>query len=506
MTSFAKHARTLALAAGVSLFALSAMSTDGMAQPETLVIDLVNEPSSLDPHRQWNPDSYYVYRNIFDQLLTRTDDGEIVPNLATDWTYADDSSVIFTIRDDVAFHDGEMLTADDVVYSIERITDPDFASPQLGQYNQITGAEALSPTEVRVTTNGPYPALLAQLVKLSIVPQHYVEEVGDDAFNQAPVGSGPYQFGEWDRGVQVSVERFDGYWGEPGFFPRAEFRAVPDAATRVANLLAGEANLIVTIDPDLALQLDANDGVEPRFALTERVGYLKLNTQVGPTADPRVREAIAAAIDAQLIIDGLLGGFDAPTSQMLSPAHFGWVDGIERDGYDIDRARALIAEVGDAALEPMSFATAPVFDQRIVQALQQMLTEAGFDVEIEMTDMAAYLARAQSAPDQQADMSFGRWSCACQDADGVLFPLLHSSSNWSTWSDDEMNALLETARGTLDEDERMGAYEQVHNLVVEQVPLVPLYQAAILYGVDSDLVWQPTPNESMFLNRMSWAD
>ncbi|MEO1224187.1 MAG: ABC transporter substrate-binding protein [Pseudomonadota bacterium] len=506
MTSFTKHARTLALAAGVSLFALSAMPTDGTAQPETLVIDLVNEPSSLDPHRQWNPDSYYVYRNIFDQLLTRTDDGEIVPNLATDWAYADDSSVIFTIRDDVAFHDGEMLTADDVVYSIERITDPDFASPQLGQYNQITGAEALSPTEVRVTTNGPYPALLAQLVKLSIVPQHYVEEVGDDAFNQAPVGSGPYQFGEWDRGVQVSVERFDDYWGEPGFFPRAEFRAVPDAATRVANLLAGEANLIVTIDPDLALQLEANDGVEPRFALTERVGYLKLNTQVGPTADPRVREAIASAIDAQLIIDGLLGGFDAPTSQMLSPAHFGWVDGIERDGYDLDHAQALIAEVGDAALEPMVFATAPVFDQRIVQALQQMLTEAGFNVEIEMTDMAAYLARAQSAPDQQADMSFGRWSCACQDADGVLFPLLHSSSNWSTWSDAEMNALLETARGTLDEDERMGAYQQVHNLVVDQVPLVPLYQAAILYGVDSDLVWQPTPNESMFLNRMSWAD
>ncbi len=219
-----------------------------------------------------------------------------------------------------------------------------------------------------------------------------------------------------------------------------------------------------------------------------------------------MREAIASAIDAQLIIDGLLGGFDAPTSQMLSPAHFGWVDGIERDGYDLDRARALIAEVGDAALEPMSFATAPGFDQRIVQALQQMLTEAGFDVEIEMTDMAAYLARAQGTADQQADMSFGRWSCACQDADGVLFPLLHSSSNWSTWSDEEMNGLLETARGTLDENDRMAAYEQVHNLVVDQIPLVPLYQAAILYGVDSDLVWQPTPNESMFLNRMSWAD
>ena len=140
-----------------------------LAAKDTLVVDLVNEPASLDPHLQWNPDSYYVYRNIFDNLLTRDSESEIAPFVATAWEYVDDTTVDFTIRDDITFHDGQPLTPEDVVYSIERITDPDFNSPQLGQFNKIAAAEVVGDNTVRVTTDGPYPVLLAQLVKLSII-------------------------------------------------------------------------------------------------------------------------------------------------------------------------------------------------------------------------------------------------------------------------------------------------------------------------------------------------
>ena len=498
--------RTTLLATALAVTTALVAPAAALADAETLTVDLVNEPSSLDPHRQWNPDSYYVYRNIFDNLLTRANDGEIVPQIATTWEYESDTEILFTIRDDVTFHNGAPLTAEDVVYSVERITDPEFASPQLSQFETIADAEVVDDTTVRLTTAAPYPALMAQLVKLSIVPEAVVEEMGGEAFNQAPVGSGPYEFVEWERGVQVTLDRNEDYWGDVGTFEQAVFRAVPDAATRIANLRTGAADLVVTLDPDLAMQLDGVDGVAPRSVLTERVGYMRLNPQKTGLDDVRLRRAVAHAIDRDIIVEGLLGGFDEPVPIMLSPAHFGWIDGFEGTQYDPEAARALIQEVGAPADREFSFATAPVFDQRIVQALQQMLTDVGLDVEIGMTDMSTYLGKVRAEPTEGPDFAFGRWSCACQDADGVLHPLMHSTSAWSAVRNDEIDAALNAARRTLDDQERLDNYRIVHEFTVDQVPLVPLYQAAIIYGVDDRLEWTPTANESMFINRMTWSE
>ena len=390
------------------------------------------------------------------------------------------------------------------MYSVERITDKEFGSPQLGQFNNIIKAEKTGDHTVKLTTKGPYPALLAQLVKLSVVPKAYVEKVGREEFNLKPIGSGPYKFKEWSRGVEVILERNDAYWGNKGEFATAAFRAVPDASTRVANLRAGTSDLVVTLDPDLADQIKSAPGIEPRSVLTERVGFLRVNP--ARIKDVRLRQAIVHAIDKQLIVEGLLGNFDKPVDIMLSPAHFGWVDGMKGLAFDPDKAKALIAEIGDPAKRKLEFATSPVYDQRIVQALQQMFTDVGLNVEIVMTDMSTYLSKVRAKPEDAPELSFGRWSCACQDADGVLFPLLHSSSNWSYIRDPKFDAPLEKARQTLDKDERLAAYKQVHERLISEIPLAPLYQAAIIYGVKKQLQWTPTPNESMFLNRMSWKD
>jgi peptide/nickel transport system substrate-binding protein len=490
--------------AGLAL-ACSPLALTPAVAKDLLVVDLVNEPSSLDPHKQWNPDSYYVYRNIFDNMLTRDDEGKIVPQVATEWNYVSDSEIVFKIRNDVKFHDGKPLTAKDVAFSVNRIIDPKFASPQLGQFNKIVSAEATGDNEVTLKTDGAYPVLLAQLVKLSIVPQHAVEELGDDKFNEAPVGSGPYKIKQWQRGVQVSLERNDEYWGDKGPFPAAEFRAVPDAATRIANLQSGTTDLAVSLDSDLAAQLEGSGTAKALSVLTERIGYVKLNPNRPPLDDKRVRQAIAHAIDKEGIVQGLLGGFDKPLDQMATSSHFGYVDGITSYKYDPAEAKRLVEEAG-ATGKKLSFATSPTFDQRVVQAIAQMLNDTGLSVEIELTDMAAYLQRVQSEPANQPFVSFGRWSCACQDTDGVLFPLLHSSSSWSSISNPEIDGLLEDARNTLDEGKRLEAYKKISTFVAEDVPLVPLYQAAIIYGAANGLEWQPTANESMFLNRMNWAD
>jgi len=498
--------RTYPLAAAcAAIFALGSIAPV-QASKERLVVDLVNEPSSLDPQVQWNPDSYYVYRNIFDNLLTRDDKGEIVPQVATSWKYLSDTEIEFQLRPDIAFHDGSKLTADDVVFSVKRITDRSFGSPQLGQFDKIIDAVALSPTTVKLTTSGAYPALLAQLVKLSIVPKAIVETVGKDAFNLKPVGSGPYKFENWQRGVAVTLSRNDAYWGMKGPFPSVVFRAVPDSATRLANLQAGTSDLAVTLDSDQAAQLKSAAKAKPLTGLTERVAYLRLNTTKPPFDNIKVRQAAALAIDKDGLVDGLLGGFDKPVGQLLTPAIFGWVDGMPSAKYDPAKAKALVAEAGPTAKAEIELSTAPVFDQRIVQAVQQQLSEVGLNVKIAMSDTASYLKRAQAGPEGTSTLSFGRWSCACQDADGVLFPLLHKSSGWSAYRNDKTDSLLEEARQTLDKDKRLAAYKQVHEIVAAEAPVIPLYQAIVIYGATKNLNFTPTPNESMFLNRMSWSD
>ncbi|NKX16472.1 hypothetical protein HGG75_14470 [Ochrobactrum pseudogrignonense] len=182
----------------------------------------------------------------------------MAPQIATEWKYLSDSEIEFKIRNDVKFHDGKPLTADDVAFSIKRIIDPAFASPQIGQFNQINDAVAKDGTTVVVTTKGPYPVLLAQLTKLSIVPKHVVETVSKDEFNIKPVGSGPYKLANWNRGVEVLLARNDDYWGKKGEFPKVAFRAVPDGSTRIANLQAGTTDLVSNLDNDLAAQLEAS--------------------------------------------------------------------------------------------------------------------------------------------------------------------------------------------------------------------------------------------------------
>ncbi|WP_342358881.1 ABC transporter substrate-binding protein [Terrarubrum flagellatum] len=496
-----RHLARILVAALVGL-----SSGAALAAKDKITIDLVGEPNSLDPHVQWNPDSYYVYRNIFDNLLTRDDKGEIAPQIATSWKYLSDTRIEFQIRDDVTFHDGKKLTAEDVAYSVKRITDPKFASPQLGQFDKITDAVANDAKTVTLTTNGAYPALLAQLAKLSIVPKHVVEAVGKDAFNLKPVGSGPYKFDVWQRGVSVTLARNDAYWGPKGAFPIAVFRAIPDAATRTANLLAGASDLAANLDGDLAAQLKTSAKAKPAPVLTERVAYVAMNVQREPMNDPKIRQAIAYAIDKQAITEGVLGGYEKPMPEVLTPAHAGWVAGIKDHPYDLAKAKALIAEAGPKAKQEISLVTAPVYDQRVVQAIQQMLNQAGLNVKIEMTDMGQWLRRMQSGADSIPQMAFSRWSCGCQDADGVLFPLLHSSSAWANAKDKGIDSALEEARQTLDANKRLALYKTVHERVASENYVIPLYQAAVIYGTAKNLEWTPTPNESIFLNRMSWKD
>jgi peptide/nickel transport system substrate-binding protein len=480
-----------------------AMPVVAQTAKEVLTIDAPNDAATLDPHVQWDTDSYGVYRNIFDNLLTRDATGKIVPQIATAWRFVDDTHVEFDIRTDVKFQDGSPLSAEDVVFSVNRITNPSFKSPQLSQFDQIADAEALGPSKVRLTMHKPYPVLLAQLVKLSIVPKAYVERVGDQAFNLKPLGSGPYQLHEWLKGVQVTLDANDSYWRGKPPFKSVIFRAVPDVSTRVADLKTGRADLIRLLPPDEAIALKRDARLAVLSVPTERVGYLFVNAQAGATADVRVRRAIAHAIDKRGLVDALLQGFGKPVDSIGAEPIFGYLPDITGYDYDPAKARALIKDAG-AQGAAITFLTSPAYDRQVVEAIQQMINDIGLKVEVVTLDHATFLRRRQGTPADAGGVALGVWSCACQDADGIIFPLFRSGSTWSKYANPAYDAAVDAARGMLDETKRLAEYRKAYEILRQDVPGLGLYQAFASYGARKELKWRPTPNESLFVMDMSW--
>lgn len=490
--------------ASIAAVVMALMTSTAIAQTkETLTIDLPNDAATLDPHLQWNTDSYTVYRNIFDNLLTRDTSGKIVPQIATEWTYENDTTITFKIRDDVTFQDGTKLSAEDVAFSIGRIIDPALKSPQLSQFDQIKTAEAVDPTTVKVTTKSAYPALLAQLVKLSIVPKAYVEKVGDQEFNLNPMGSGPYRMVEWKKGIETNLEAYDGYWrGQPPF-EKVVFRAVPDVSTRIADLKTGKADLIRDVPPDQASSLENDSSTKLLSGETERVGYLYINAEAGPTKDLRVRQAIAYAIDKQGLVDALLEGYGKAVDIVGAEPILGYTSDVKGYPYDPQKAAELVKEAG-AEGATVEFLTSPSYPRALVEAIQQMVNEVGLNVTISSSDQATFLKRRQGDAENAGGMAFGAWSCACQDADGIIFPLFRSGSIWAKYKNEKYDALVDQARTILDEEKRKELYKQAYEILREDVPGLGLYQVYALYGAAKNLEWKPTANEAMFVMDMSW--
>ncbi len=493
--------------AALALIAASAMALVASAvsaqTKDTLTIDLPNDAATLDPHLQWNTDSYSIYRNIFDNLITRDVSGMIVPQIATSWKYLDDTTIEFKIRDDVTFQDGSKLTAEDVAFSIKRIVDPALKSPQLSQFDQIKSAEVVDPLTVKVTTKSAYPALLAQLVKLSIVPKAYVEKVGNQEFNQKPMGSGPYKLTEWKKGIETDLEAYGSYWRGKPPFQKVVFRAVPDVSTRIADLKTGKADLIRDVPPDQAASIKDGDGTQLLSGATERVGYLYINAEAGPTKDVRVRQAIAYAIDKQGLVDALLEGYGAAVNVVGAEPVFGYTDKVAGYDYDPEKAKALLKEAGAEGAK-LEFLTSPSYSRALVEAMQQMLNDVGFSVDIASSDQATFLKRRQGDAANAGSLAFGAWSCACQDADGIIFPLFRSGSIWAKYKNDKYDALVDEARSILDETKRKELYAEAYEILRQDVPGLGLYQSYALYGAAKHLKWEPTANEALFVMDMSW--
>lgn len=470
--------------------------------PDTIVIDTANYPSTLDPGLQYDTDTYSVYRNIFDQLLRRDpESNEVVPWLATQWRQESPTRWRFTMRRDVSFSDGSPLTAEDAAFSIERILDEDFGSQQYANFSVISEAKA-DHGDLVVRTSVPSPTLLSYLTTLSVVPKDYVERVGDTRFAAEPIGSGPFRLESATSGSEIVLTANPRWWGPRTQLRTAVFRAVPNVASRVADLQSRRADLATGLTPDAADQISRDPNLAIRSTATERVAYLAFNAvNGGPTNDPRVRRAISEAIDYDALIENLQRGYAKPINSLVTPLAFGYDD--SRSGYHHDPAHAkrLLREAG-AQGATLTMATSPSFDPQIVQAIQADLAAIGLKVQIRASDQATYLKKVQDPSRDWGSIRFGKWSCSCLDSDGVLYPLFHDGEVWSSYSSREFDRVIEQARETTDQDRRKTLYRKTFDILDRDLPGIGLFQSYAVYGANSRLRWEPDASESLFLDRM----
>jgi peptide/nickel transport system substrate-binding protein len=498
-----------ALAAVALAGGLAACSTSGTpgssasssAGGPTLTVDLSSYPASLDPGLQYDTESYSVYRNIFDQLLHRNPTTEqVIPWLATSWKQDNSTTWTFDIRKGVKFSNGEPLTAADAAFSIERILNPSFGSQQEANFSAIASATGSGDT-LTIKTKYPSPTLLTYLTTLSVVPEAYVNKVGNAAFNLHPVGSGPYEYVSSIPGSQVIVKRNPDYWGPKPQIASVVFRAVPDIATRVADLQSGQAQLADSMTPDSVAQLKSA-GLQVLSTPTERVSYLAFNTiHGGATDSTTVRKAISEAIDYNALVNDLEKGYASRVNSVATPLNFGYPKSLPDYTYNPAQAKKLIQQSGDAG-QTVIMATSPTYDPTIVQAIQANIQAVGLNVKIESTDQATYLEKVQSPSHNWGSIRFGQWSCSCLDADGVAYPLFHTGTIWSSYSNPTFDNLVTEARETLDSNTRTSLYAQAYGILAQDVPGIGLFQIDAIYGASTKLQWKPDAQQDFFVADM----
>jgi peptide/nickel transport system substrate-binding protein len=496
---------TAATMSACSLPSTTTGSTATGAAKTTLTVDMTSYPASLDPGLQYDTDSYSVYRNIYDQLLHRDPaTNKIVPWLATTWKQTNATTWVFTMRDGVTFSDGSPLTAADAAFSIQRILDPAFASQQNANFSAIASASA-SGQQLTITTKYPSPTLLTYLTTLSVVPMAYVKKVGNAAFNLKPMGSGPYEFVSDIPGSQVVLKRNDKWWGAKPSITQVTFRAVPDVASRVADLQSGKADIALELTPDSAGQIKGNSSLQVLSAPTERVSYLAFNTiHGGATNNPSVRKAISMAIDYSSLINNLEGGYAKPVNSVLTPLAFGYPASLPDYQYNPSQAKAMIQAAG-AAGQTITMATSPTYDPQIVQTIQADIEAVGLKVDIQNTDQATYLKKVQGPTHSWGSIRFGQWSCACLDADGVAYPLFRTGTIWSSYSNPQFDALVDQARQTIDPATRTSLYAKAYGVLAQDVPGIGLFQIVSIYGASKNLQWTPDAQQSFFVATMKLA-
>lgn len=444
------------------------------AAQDRLTTALGANPPTLDPQKTFNGFSFAITNQVYETLFRVTTDGDIEGLLAAGWDFVEPTRLRVTLRDGVAFQDGTALDAEAVRVSLARLLDPATGAPGRFVVSAISAVEVVDARTLDIVTAEPFAPLLAHLAHpvTAVVPVAY----GDD-LARSPVGTGPYRFVSWEQSNEVVLQANQAYWGGAPAIAEVVYRIIPEVATQLVELRSGGIDILFNIPPDnfAALQDDPNL-VTDSFLGWGSV-HLGFNTANPKLHDVRVRQAIAYAIDEQLIIDEFLRGMAVAGVVPIPPTvRFAASDLADPYPYDPDAARALLSQAGVQGLT-LTLDTFQNPDlEAVAQVVQAMLADVGIDLTIRVQEYAAY---AEQIGRDDTELYATSWGTVTLDADYTLYAFFHSSeiptNNVSRYQVAEIDALLEQARATPDDDVRAAAYRDVQQAVLADVPMLTLY-------------------------------
>ncbi len=445
-----------------------------LAAAQTLTTATTSNPPTLDPQKTFNGFAFGVTTHVYETLFRVTPEGDVEGLLAAGWEYVDPDRLRVTLQEGVTFTDGTPLDAEAVKASLERLLDPATAAPGRFVVSAIGSVEVVDGSTVDIVTAEPFAPLLAHLAHpvTAIVPVAH----GDDLARQ-PVGSGPYVFDSWTQGDTVVLTANEGYWGGAPEIERVVFRVIPEVSTQVVELRSGGIDVLFNIPADNYRQLENDAGLETNAFLGWGSVHVGFNTAHPKLQDVRVRQAIAHAIDKQLIVEEFLGGLAEVGVAPIPPTvRFAASDLEEPYPYDPDRAAQLLSEAGAEGLS----LTLDVYQnpdlEAVAQVLQAMLADVGVDLDVRVQEYAAY---AETTAQDQVEMYATSWGTVTLDADYTLYAFFHSSeiptNNVARYSVPEVDDALEAARATPDDAQRAELYRMVQERALADVPMVTLY-------------------------------
>jgi peptide/nickel transport system substrate-binding protein len=497
----------------MALLAATPADAAGVAE---IRVGFSQDAVTLDPARPGNSLTETIVRNMYDGLVTRAPDMRLVPELAESWHLVDPNTYEFRLRPGVHFQDGSPLTADDVKFTIDRVLNGKIGgqvSPRRDLLGPLERVDIIDPRTVRFVMKVPWPLLPVMLPYQEIVSKAFVAKVGDDGLLTQVDGAGPFRLVEWRRGDSITMERDPNYWGGspdippvgPARVERLVFKVMPDNASRVAALLAGDVDIIDALPVAAIRQVNASGVANAVTVNGTRSNYVSINVAKPPFNDVRVRRALNYAVDKKLIITKLLDGNAAELNGVLSPDAFAFKADLPEYAYDPARARSLLAEAGAQHLAPVIDCEAS--QKEIAEAIAAMLQRVGIAAKVQVWETAVLLPLWRDPKSRAAhDLFLTSWGNATLDPDDIMMPVIRGGGrgNYAGYSNDEVNKLLDAADVEVDPDKRKALYARVQEAVNADAPWVFLWLPKDIYGISRRVHdWQPRPDSKMNLFRAS---
>lgn len=501
---FNLHRRTLLYSAAMaaSILTLPVLGSADAFAAGKLTVAQREDPQNLDPIDTFRLSWGAIGSNIFDGLLSRNEDLELKPALATKWEFLDDDTRIrFTLRRGVKFHNGEPFNANAVKYTFDRLLGAQGAKgPQRSNYTSIDRVDIVNEDTVDFVMKQPDPVLITKLAGYGamIVPPKYIEEVGEKAFDIQPVGTGPFKVTKYTPAVGVELQRNDDYWNGTAKTDRVEIRFIPEPATRMAELLSGGVDIALNVPTTAVATLRASDKVDLAAVDGPTVTIMRFKTVDAITTDVRVRKAINMAIDKNTIITALLQGLGSPITSAQSSKSFGFTPDLDGYAYDPAAAKALLREAGVTPGTELTIDIRSNDDtfREVAQVIGSYLNAVGLKLKIRTHEANVYSSEVIAKGQTGELYSFG-WGGWTFDFDNTAYLLYHSGERWNPYINDAtLDALLEKQRRTYDVEVRRKALQDVATYAHDNALDVPLFNFATLYGVSKKVKgFVPAPDD-----------